>query len=75
MAGIHASPALWLLDAALYPKSFHWAGERAQWVKALAAKPDKLTLIPQTLLMERRKGLKKKTNRKTVYLRAGHMIR
>lgn len=75
MAEIHASPALWLLDAALYPKSFHWAGERAQWVKALAAKPDKLTLIPRTLLMERRKGLKKKTNRKTVYLRAGHMIR
>lgn len=59
MAGIHASPTLWLLDAVLYPTSFHWAGKRAQWVKAFATKPGKLILIPRTLLMERRKGFKK----------------
>jgi hypothetical protein len=29
------------------------AGYTAQWVKALAAKPDSLSLIPKTLVLER----------------------
>lgn len=37
MAGILAFPDLWLLDAQLFPRLSHWAGEIAQL--ALPAKP------------------------------------